>query len=65
MEEESTASVPGARPVEEVLRSDPFFAILGSRLANPIVLGFVIAVLIVVTIVLGPSTESRFIYTDF
>jgi hypothetical protein len=28
-------------------------------------LGFVLALIVVAMVVLGPSTESRFIYTDF
>jgi hypothetical protein len=58
-------NVPGAQNVEEVLSHDPFFALLGRRLAKPVVLGIVLFVLVVALIVLGPSSESRFIYTDF
>jgi hypothetical protein len=58
-------NVPGAQNVEEVLSHDPIFRILGRRLAVPAILGAVLFVLVVVAIVFGPSTESRFIYTDF
>lgn len=57
--------VPGAKDVAEVLRSDPLARLLGNRLASPYILGIVIAFLIVAMIVFGPSTDSRFIYTDF
>ncbi len=58
-------NVPGAQNVEEVLSQDPVFRVLGRRLAIPVVLGVVLFALVVVAIVFGPSTESRFIYTDF
>jgi hypothetical protein len=57
--------VPGARDVRDVLGSDPFFRIAAGRLANPLVLGVALFVIVVAMILLGPSTESRFIYTDF
>ncbi len=58
--------VPGAVPVEQVLRSDPLYRLLGgARLATPWVLGVVIGLIVVVAIVLGPSADSHFIYTDF
>jgi hypothetical protein len=57
--------VPGAVDVRTVLRLDPLFRVAGSALTSPYVLGAVFAVLAVVAIVFGPSTESRFIYTDF
>lgn len=58
-------TVPGSKDVEEVLAQDPVFSVLGSRLAHPAVLGAVVFVLVVAMIVFGPSSESRFIYTDF
>jgi hypothetical protein len=58
-------NVPGAQNVEEVLVHDPVYAVLGRRLAKPALLGFVLFVLVVAVIVFGPSSESRFIYTDF
>lgn len=57
--------VPGARDVRQVLRSDPLYRVLGARLADPWVVGIVLALLAIAMIVLGPATESRFIYTDF
>ena len=57
--------VPGAREVREVLATDPLYRVLGRRLASPWILGLAIALLIVLMIVLGPSSDSRFIYTDF
>jgi hypothetical protein len=58
-------NVPGAQNVEEVLAHDPVYQVLGRRLAHPIFLGVVLFLIVVVMIVFGPSTESRFIYTDF
>ncbi|HEY4439432.1 MAG TPA: hypothetical protein VGN14_03195 [Candidatus Elarobacter sp.] len=57
--------VPGARDVREVLSSDPLFRLSMRRLGNPVMLGAAVFVLVLVMILLGPSTESRFIYTDF
>jgi len=58
-------NVPGAQNVEEVLAHDPVYQVLGRRLAHPVFLGVVLFLIVVVMIVFGPSTESRFIYTDF
>ena len=58
-------NVPGAQNVEEVLAQDPVYQVLGRRLAHPVFLGVVLFLIVVVMIVFGPSTESRFIYTDF
>jgi hypothetical protein len=63
--DERFVEVPGARDVRVVLATDPIYRVLGKRLTSPWVLGATIAVLIVLTIVLGPSSDSRFIYTDF
>lgn len=57
--------VPGARPVVEVLSHDPFFRLFGRGLSRPLILGFVIALLAIAIVLLGPSSDSRFIYTDF
>jgi len=57
--------VPGAADVRTVLRLDPIYRMAGSALSSPYVLGGILALLILGAIVLGPSTESRFIYTDF
>lgn len=58
-------NVPGAKDVEEVLKYDPVFRIVGFRLANPMALGVVLFLIVVAIVVLGPASESRFIYTDF
>ncbi|GAC1408631.1 MAG: hypothetical protein NVSMB64_17080 [Candidatus Velthaea sp.] len=63
--DDTNIDVPGAVPVEEVLGTDPVFRLLGSRLANPWVLGVVLAALAIVVMLLGPASDSRFIYTDF
>lgn len=57
--------VPGAQDVREVLRNDPFYRLLGARLTSPWVLGAVIGAIVVLMILFGPSSDSRFIYTDF
>lgn len=57
--------VPGAVEVRTALRLDPLYRLAGSALTSPYVLGAVLALLAVAAIVFGPSTESRFIYTDF
>ena len=57
--------VPDARDVRDVLRTDPVYRLMLGRLANPWLLGVVLAAVVIAMIVLGPSTESRFIYTDF
>jgi hypothetical protein len=60
---DDASDVPGARDVADVLSTDPIAKLLGSRIELPIVLGLTIALL--VAIVFGPSSDSRFIYTDF
>ncbi len=57
--------VPGAVSVEEALADDPMYRAFGRLLARPLVLGVVLFLLVIAIIVFGPSTESRFIYTDF
>jgi len=57
--------VPGAVDVRTVLRLDPIYRLAGSALTSPYVLGAVLVALALGAIVLGPSSESRFIYTDF
>lgn len=57
--------VPGARDVDAVLATDPIYIFLGRTFANPVILGAVLAGLVVAMILLGPSTDSHFIYTDF
>lgn len=57
--------VPGAVDAPTVLRLDPIYRLAGSALTSPYVLGIVFALLALAAVVFGPSTESRFIYTDF
>ncbi len=57
--------VPGAVDVRTVLRLDPIYRVAGSALTSPYVLGAVLVALVLGAIVFGPSSESRFIYTDF
>ncbi len=57
--------VPGARNVETVLQSDPIGKLLGPLTGDATVIGFVLFFLIVAMVVFGPSSGSRFIYTDF
>ena len=63
--DDGNVEVPGARDVAEVLRTDPIAALLGTRLTSPWVLGVVLAAIVIAMVLLGPSTDSRFIYTDF
>lgn len=58
-------SVPGAVDVRTALRLDPIYRLIGSAVTSPYVLGLILALLAVLAIVLGPSSESHFIYTDF
>jgi hypothetical protein len=57
--------VPDARAPSEILITDPVYAVLGHSLTNPVILGIVFGLLAIVMILAGPSTDSRFIYTDF
>ena len=57
--------VPGSRKVDDILETDPIFCVTQRSLTNPWMLGAVLFVIVVAMIILGPSTESRFIYTDF
>lgn len=65
MDDRGNIDVPDSRPVADVLLTDPTYAVLGPRLAHPVVLGVVAAIAIILMILLGPSTDSHFIYTDF
>jgi hypothetical protein len=65
MEDTDHPAVPGSRDIAAVLSTDPLAALLGARLAHPVVLGCVLFAIAIAAIVLGPSSESRFIYTDF
>ena len=57
--------VPGARDVRDVLASDPFAALVGKNIERYAVVGAMLFVIIALAIVLGPASDSRFIYTDF
>lgn len=57
--------VPGSDDVRNVLQRDPLYRIFGILLASPWILGLVIGLIVVLMVVLGPSSDSRFIYTDF
>ncbi len=62
---DDSGDVPGSRDVEDVLSSDPIAVVVGAAIAKYYVLGLIIALLVIGMIVFGPSTDSRFIYTDF
>ncbi len=47
------------------LTSSRIWPLVRHPIAGPFMLGIVIAAIIVAAVVLSPSTESRFIYTDF
>jgi hypothetical protein len=57
--------VPDARPPDEILKTDPVSFVLGKSLTNPYILGIICGLLAILMILAGPSTDSRFIYTDF
>jgi len=57
--------VPGARDVRDVLASDPLAALVGNHIERSVVVGLMLFVLVALMIVLGPASDSRFIYTDF
>lgn len=57
--------VPGARDVRLVLATDPLFRIARRLIEHPVALGLILFALALLVLVIGPSTESRFIYTDF
>ena len=63
--DEHDAGVPGALDVRTALRHDPLYRLLRGALTNPFVLGATLALLALVAVVFGPSSDSRFIYTDF
>jgi len=62
---DDSGEVPGSRDVADVLSSDPIAVVVGAAIAKSYALGLIMALLIVGMIVFGPSTDSRFIYTDF
>ena len=57
--------VPGALEPSEALRGDPGYELLKNHLTNPVALGIVLALLIIAMVILSPSAQSNFIYTDF
>ncbi len=57
--------VPGARDVRDVLASDPLAALVGQNIERPVVVGAMLFFIVVLMIVFGPASDSRFIYTDF
>ncbi len=57
--------VPGARDVRAVLAADPIYAVARTLITRPLSLGLILFALALAVLVFGPSTESRFIYTDF
>ena len=63
--DERFRDVLGARDVHDALASDPLYRVSRGQLASPYLLGAAVALLIVLMIVFGPSSDSRFIYTDF
>jgi hypothetical protein len=56
---------PGSRDVRDVLATDPLFFLVRGAVRLPVVLGLAVALMAIVMIVFGASSESRFIYTDF
>lgn len=48
-----------------MLVTDPLFFITRGAIRFPIVLGLAVALVAILMIVFGASSESRFIYTDF
>jgi hypothetical protein len=56
---------PGSRDVRDVLVTDPLVFLTRGIVRFPIALGIAVALLALVMIVFGASSESRFIYTDF
>jgi hypothetical protein len=63
--DDKLSDIPDARISYEVLQSDPFFRFIGHHITNPWMLGTVLSIIILLMLIFGPSTESRFIYTDF
>jgi len=47
------------------LTSSRIWPLVSSRIAGKIVFGIVLFVVVVACVILSPSTESHFIYTDF
>ncbi len=47
------------------LTSSRIWPLVRDPVRGPIVLGLILAAIVVAAVILSPSTESRFIYTDF
>jgi hypothetical protein len=47
------------------LTTNRIWPLVRSPRSGPIVLGIVLAILVVASVLLSPTAESRFIYTDF
>ena len=47
------------------LTTSRVWPLMRSSLSGPIILGVILALLVIACVVLSPSAESRFIYTDF
>jgi hypothetical protein len=47
------------------LTQSRWWRVVGDPRSGPVVLGLLIAALIVAAVLLSPSVDSRFIYTDF
>lgn len=57
--------VPGARDVRAVLTTDPIYRFARRLVTHPVGLGTILFLLALAILIFGPSSESRFIYTDF
>jgi hypothetical protein len=65
MDDRGPIHPPGSRDVRDVLVTDPLFFLTRGAIRFPIVLGLAVALVAILMIVFGASSESRFIYTDF
>ena len=65
MDDSGPVHPPGSRDVRDVLKTDPLFFLTRGIVRFPIALGIAVALAVIVMIVFGASSESRFIYTDF
>lgn len=63
--DDRNVEVPGAREVTQVLAADPLYRVLPRVLSSPWTLGIILAVIVAAMVIFGPSSDSRFIYTDF
>jgi hypothetical protein len=60
-----TAGTEDAFAASWYLTNSRVWPLLRSAAWGPVTLGFVLAVIIFLTVLLSPSSESHFIYTDF